>query len=365
MKVTVPVELPKLEPSMVTPAPTSPELGSRLEMEGVFTVKATPALACPPEVVTTTFPEVAPDGTVVSISSLAQLEVEAEVPLKVTVPVELPKLEPSMVTPAPTSPELGSRLEITGAGGVTVKVVPELDLLAEFVTTTFPVVAPTGTRARITSWLQLEVVAVVPLKVTLPPELPKLDPLILTLVPTAPESGSSLEMDGVPRVTVKVTPLLATPPEVVTTTDPVVAVDGTTARTFLSFQPAILDALTPLKVTEPWVSPKFRPLILTSVPTGPESGSSLSMVGPVGVSVTVKVTPALDWVPTVTTTGPVVAPSGTDVLILPSSQLSMSAPVPLKVTVPSVVPKLDPLIWTLLPTRPESGFNSLMAGVDD
>ena len=89
------------------------------------------------------------------------------------------------------------------------------------------------------------------MKVTLPVWLPKLEPLILISSPTAPESGSSLEMDGVPRVTVKVTPLLAVPPEVVTTTDPVVAVDGTTARTFLSFQPSILDALTPLKVTEP------------------------------------------------------------------------------------------------------------------
>ena len=67
MKVTIPAELPKLEPLMVTLAPTSPELGSSLEMEGAggvaVTVKVTPELDCPPALVTTTGPVVAPDGT--------------------------------------------------------------------------------------------------------------------------------------------------------------------------------------------------------------------------------------------------------------------------------------------------------------
>ena len=106
---------------------------------------------------------------------------------------------------------------------------------------------------------------------------------------------------------------------------------------------------------------------MTSVPTGPVAGSSLSMVGVVGVGVTSKLTPALACPPeVVTTTGPSVAPAGTDVLILPSSQseLAMEAAVPLKVTLPFELPKLDPLIWTLVPTRPELGFNSLMVGVD-
>ena len=78
-------------------------------------MKVTPALDCPPDVVTTTGPVVAPVGTLVSISSLAQLVVEAVVPLKVTVPEE-PKLEPSMVTWVFTGPELGSRLEIDRRG---------------------------------------------------------------------------------------------------------------------------------------------------------------------------------------------------------------------------------------------------------
>ena len=67
MKVTLPVWLSKLEPSMVTEEFTSPELGSSREMTGAgrVTVKVTPALDCPPDVLTTTGPVVAPDGTFV------------------------------------------------------------------------------------------------------------------------------------------------------------------------------------------------------------------------------------------------------------------------------------------------------------
>ena len=66
------------------------------------------------------------------------------VPLKVTLPVWLPKLDPSMVTLASTSPEFGSSREMTGAGVVTVKVTPAL-AFPPAVTTTSPVVAPDGT----------------------------------------------------------------------------------------------------------------------------------------------------------------------------------------------------------------------------
>ena len=52
---------------MVTEASTSPEFGSSREMTGAgrVTVKVTPALDCPPDVLTTTGPVVAPDGTFV------------------------------------------------------------------------------------------------------------------------------------------------------------------------------------------------------------------------------------------------------------------------------------------------------------
>ena len=84
-----------------------------------------------------------PSGRLSQFSPLAQLVVEAVVPLKVTEPEE-PKLEPWMVTLESTSPEFGSSLEIVGAGMVTVKVTPVLDC-PPAVTTTGPVVAPVGT----------------------------------------------------------------------------------------------------------------------------------------------------------------------------------------------------------------------------
>ena len=67
LKVTVPEDVPKLDPSMVTLASTSPESGSSREITGagMVTVKETPALDCPPDVLTTTGPEVAPSGTLV------------------------------------------------------------------------------------------------------------------------------------------------------------------------------------------------------------------------------------------------------------------------------------------------------------
>ena len=77
--------------------------------------------------------------------------------------------------------------------------------------------------------------------------------------------------------------------------------------------------------------------------------------------VTSKVAPALDCPPDVlTTTGPSVAPSGTFTWILSLSQLPSGftgAFVPLNVTVPGDVPKLEPLILTLVPTGPEAGFS--------
>ena len=69
--------------------------------------------------------------------------------------------------------------------------------------------------------------AVTPLKVTAPVVAPKLEPWILTSASTKPELGSSREITGAGRVTVKVTPALDCPPEVLTTTGPVVAPDGT------------------------------------------------------------------------------------------------------------------------------------------
>src|SRR5258708_16797134 len=106
-----------------------------------------------------------------------------------------------------------------------------------------------------------------------------------------------------------------------------------------------------LTVLVPCVAPKFAPLIVTELPTNPEVGFTLVMLG--AGTVTVKLTPLLATPPTVTTTFPVVAPAGTGAVILVALQLVGVAAVPLNVTVlvPCVAPKFAPLIVTELPTN--------------
>src|SRR5216110_826344 len=143
----------------------------------------------------------------------------------------------------------------------TVKFTPLL-AIPPTVTTTLPVVAPLGTDATMLVALQLVVLAVVPLKVTVP-VVPKLVPVMVTAVPTGPVVGFRLVMAGADEVTVKFTPLLAIPPTV-TTTLPVVAPPGTDATMLVALQLVVLAAV-PLKVTAP-VVPKLVPVMVTAVP---------------------------------------------------------------------------------------------------
>jgi hypothetical protein len=75
----------------------------------------------------------------------------------------------------------------------------------------------------------------------------------------------------IPVVVVKVIPLLDTPPTV-TVTLPVPAPVGTAATIDVAPQLVIVVAATPLKATVPGVVPNPRPLIVTLVPTGPNTG---------------------------------------------------------------------------------------------
>jgi len=147
------------------------------------------------------------------------------------------------------------------------------------VTTTFPVVAPVGTGTTMLVALQLVGVAVVPLNFTvlLPCVGPNVVPAIVTVAPTAPVVGDRLLILG---ITVKVTPLLATP-DTVTTTFPVVALLGTGTTIFVEFQLVGVPAA-PLNVTVllPCDVPKFLPLIVTDVPPDPDAGDILVMLGP-------------------------------------------------------------------------------------
>jgi len=131
-------------------------------------------------------------------------------------------------------------------------------------------------------------------------------------------------------VTVKFTLLLATPPTV-TKTLPFVAPGGTGAEMLVLLQ-LVGVAVAPLNVTVlvPRAAPKFDPVIVMEVPTGPELGERLVMLG--GTR-TVKPTALLGTPPTVTTTLPLVAPLGTGTTILVALQLVGVAAVPLKETV--------------------------------
>jgi hypothetical protein len=248
----------------VTGVPTTPEVGERLVILGAeTTVKLSPLLATP-DTVTTTFPVLAPLGTLATMLVAVQLVAVAVVVLNlsVLVPCVEPKFVPVIVTTAPTAPDVGDRLVILGVAR-TVKFWPLLFTpLAK--TTTFPVVAPVGTGTLIVVALQLVGVPAVPLNLTvlLPWVAPKLVPVTVTGVATAPEVGERLVIFGA-ETTVKLTPLLATP-ETVTTTFPVVAPLGTLATMLVAVQ-LVAVAVVPLNFTVllPCVEPKLVPAIVT------------------------------------------------------------------------------------------------------
>ncbi len=166
-------------------------------------------------------------------------------------------------------------------GGTTIVKFTPLLARPPTVTTTLPVVAPAGTGTAMLVALQLAWAAVVPLNVTalVPCEVPKFAPAIVTDVPTVPEFGAKLVMLGGTR-TVKLTPLLDTP-ATVTTTLPVVALVGTGTAMPVALQ-LVGIAVVPLNVTalDPWVAPKFEPVMTTAVPTTPEVGFKFEIVGP-------------------------------------------------------------------------------------
>ncbi len=118
LTVLVPCVEPKLAPVTVTAAPAAPEVVDKLVMLGAATtVKDTPLLFTP-LTVTTTFPVVAPVGTVTMMDEAPQLAIlVAAVPLNLTVlvPCVEPKPEPVTVTEAPTAPDVIDRLVMLGA----------------------------------------------------------------------------------------------------------------------------------------------------------------------------------------------------------------------------------------------------------
>ena len=160
-------------------------------------------------------------------------------------------------------------------------------------------------------------------------------------------------------VIVKVIGLLFRPPTL-TTTLPVVAPVGTGTAMVAVLQNVGV-AATPLNVTVlvPWAAPKLVPVSATDVPTGPDVGERIVMLG-----ATPKGTPLLARPLTVTTTFPVVAPAGTGTTMLVAPQLVGEDAAPLKVTVlvPCVAAKFVPVMVMEVPTVPEPGLKLVMAG---
>lgn len=147
-------------------------------------------------------------------------------------------------------------------GKGTVKTVSATALLdrAFSVTTTFPVVAPSGTETAMLVGPQAVGAPGTPLNVTVlvPCAEPKFVPVIVMDCPTVAEETDRLVILGTGS-TVNGKPF-ELPFEVVITTFPLVAPFGTGTATFVPFQPVGVAAV-PLKVTVlvPWTSPKFTP----------------------------------------------------------------------------------------------------------
>src|SRR6202158_3171002 len=145
------------------------------------------------------------------------------------------------------------------------------------VTTTVPVVAPTGTGTTRLGAAPVVGAAAVPLNLTVlvPCVVPKFTPVIVTGVPTTPDVGVRRVRLGAGAVTVKLMPLLAEPPTV-TTTVPVVAALGTGTLMLVALQ-LVGVAVVPLNMTVlvPCVAPKFAPAIVTAVPAVPDVGVRL------------------------------------------------------------------------------------------
>jgi hypothetical protein len=132
---------------------------------------------------------------------------------------------------------------------------------------------------------------------------------------------------------------------------PVVAPKGTVVATVPELLTVNVAVLPP---NETAVAPvKFVPVIVTAVPTAPLAGAKEVMAGVTvkRVVVTKGPLPAV-----VTVIGPVVAPAGTVVVIVPEGSTVKAAGTPLNET---AVAPVKPVIVTPVPTGPKIGENGL------
>jgi hypothetical protein len=158
---------------------------------------------------------------------------------------------------------------------------------------------------------------------------------------------------GPPGVTVKLAALVALPSSVVTVMEPVLAPKGTVVVTVPELLTVNVAALPP---NETDVAPvKFVPVIVTPVPTGPVAGAKEVRAGVTVKRVVVTIGPLAG---VVILMGPVVAPAGTVVVIVPAGPSVKAAATPLKETAVAPV-KAVAVIVTLVPVGPKVGENGL------
>jgi len=154
-------------------------------------------------------------------------------------------------------------------------------------------------------------------------------------------------------VTVKLVAPVAVPSSVVTMMGPVVAPAGTVVVIVPELLTVNVATLPPKKTALAPV--KFVPVIVTLVPTRPLAGVKEVMAG-VTVKRVVVFKGPLPGV--VTVMGPVVAPAGTVVVIVPEGLTVKVDATPLNETAVAPV-KLVPVIVTAVPTGPKIGVNGL------
>ena len=162
------------------------------------------------------------------------------------------------------------------------------------------------------------------------------------------------------RSTLKRELLVAVPRPVVTEIRPVVAPDGTFALIDVLPVTVRVRATLPLNLTIA-LPPKFVPVIVTHVPTGPLAGEKPVTVGATAVTVKLELLVAVPPL-VVTEIAPVVAPDGTLAVIdVLSVTVRVYATVPLNLTT-APRPKPVPVIVTDDPTGPLAGEKPVTAG---
>jgi hypothetical protein len=183
---------------MVTVAPITPLDGEKFVMVGVFkTVKLEALVNVSPLDSTVMFPVLAPAGTVAVIEFASEDVIDAVAVPNLT--IGLPsKSAPVITTVAPTAPLAGLKFESSGVSS-TVKLLRLVPVSTPTVTEIVPVVAPVGTVVVILVGVASVTVATVPSNETMlfPGVASKLDPVIITVAPTAADVGANKVMSGV------------------------------------------------------------------------------------------------------------------------------------------------------------------------